>query len=113
MHPCQVREHIEKKNEKLASKKNKGSKKVTFEHGDWVWVHLMKEQFSNLQKGKNDSRGDGPFQVLKKINDNAYKIDPPNKYNISATFNAFGLSLFDVDTNSRANPFKREANNMT
>ena len=43
------------------------------------------------------SRGDRPFQVLEKINDNAYKWDLPGEYdNISVTFNVVDLSLFDV-----------------
>jgi hypothetical protein len=39
---------------------------------------------------------DGPFQVLERINDNAYKLDLLGEYNISATFNVSDLSLFDV-----------------
>jgi len=47
-------------------------------------------------------RGDGPFQVLAKINDNAYKIDLPDKYNVSNTFNVFDLSLYDADDELRS-----------
>ena len=32
-------------------------------------------------------REDGPFQVLERINDNAYKLDLTGEYNISATVN--------------------------
>ena len=32
-------------------------------------------------------RVDGPFQILKKINDNAYQIDLQGKYDISSIFN--------------------------
>ena len=46
--------------------------------------------------GEYNIRGDGPFQVLKRINDNAYKLDFPSEYNISATFNVSDLSPFDV-----------------
>ena len=58
-------------------------------------------------------RGDEPFQVLEKINDNAYKLDLPREYgNISITFNVTGLSLFDVGniSDSRMNPFKEGGN---
>ena len=55
-------------------------------------------------------RGDEPFQVLERINDNAYKLDLPSNYgNVSATFNIADLFLFDVG-NSRTNPFKEGGN---
>ncbi|GJT66612.1 RNA-directed DNA polymerase [Tanacetum coccineum] len=44
------------------------------------------------------SRGDGPFRVLKKINDNAYKIELPGHYNVSATFNVADLSPYKGDS---------------
>ncbi|GKB80584.1 putative reverse transcriptase domain-containing protein [Tanacetum coccineum] len=43
-------------------------------------------------------RGDGPFRVLKKINDNAYKIELPGHYNVSATFNVADLSPYKGDS---------------
>ncbi|GKC83060.1 RNA-directed DNA polymerase [Tanacetum coccineum] len=42
--------------------------------------------------------GDGPFRVLKKINDNVYKIEFPCHYNVSATFNAADLSPYKGDS---------------
>ena len=41
-------------------------------------------------------RGDGPFQVLKRINDNAYELDMPDTYLGSHTFNINGLTPFFV-----------------
>uniref|UniRef100_A0A2N9HPK0 RNA-directed DNA polymerase n=1 Tax=Fagus sylvatica TaxID=28930 RepID=A0A2N9HPK0_FAGSY len=91
-----VRQHIEKKNEQYANKANKGRRQVIFEPGDWVWVHMRKERFPARRRSKLHPRGDGPFQVLERINDNAYKLDLPGEYNISATFNVSDLSLFDL-----------------
>jgi hypothetical protein len=44
-------------------------------------------------------RVDRPFRVIEMVNDNAYKVDLPDEYNISATFNVKDLSpyLEDVD----------------
>ncbi|RVW46460.1 Transposon Ty3-I Gag-Pol polyprotein [Vitis vinifera] len=70
-----VRKHIEKKNEQYASKANKGRRQVLFEPGDWVWVHMRKERFPTCRRSKLHPRGDGPFQLLERINDNAYKLD--------------------------------------
>ena len=105
-----VQQHIEKKNEQYASKANKGRRQVLFEPGDWVWVHMRKERFPARRRSKLHPRGDGPFQVLAKINNNAYKLDLPGEYNISATFNVSDLSPFDVGDDSRTNPFEERGN---
>ena len=43
-------------------------------------------------------RAEGPFEVLERINDNAYKVDLPGEYEVSATFNVADLSPFYPDT---------------
>ena len=50
-------------------------------------------------------RGDGPYQIIERINDNAYKMDLLGEYGVSDTFNISNLSLFDVVDDSRSNPF--------
>ncbi|KAI5680892.1 hypothetical protein M9H77_02119 [Catharanthus roseus] len=104
---AKVHEAIVNSNKKLVEKRNVGRRKVVFKPGDWVWVHFRKERFPQQRKSKLDDRGDGPFQILEKINDNAYKVDLPGHYNVSATFNVADLSLFDIgDRDSRTNPFQ-------
>ena len=56
-------------------------------------------------------RGDGPYQIIEKINDNAYKVDLPGEYGVSTTFNVSDLSLFDVDDDSWMDPFKKRVDN--
>jgi hypothetical protein len=68
--------NTEKKNEQYATKANKGRRQVIFEPGDWAWVHMRKERFS-ARRRKLHPRGDGPFQVLERINNHAYKLDLP------------------------------------
>jgi hypothetical protein len=76
--------------EKLAicNQSNKGRRQVIFEPGDWI--------LGAYEKGRRVSklhpRGGGSFQVLARINNNAYKLDLPGEYNISATFNVYDLS---------------------
>jgi len=89
-----------------ATKANKEHKHVIFQPGDWVWVHMRKERFPTHRKSKLQPRGDGPFQILERINDNAYKVDLPGEYGLSATFNVYDLTLFDVSDDSRSNPFE-------
>jgi len=42
-------------------------KKINFEKGDWVWLYLRKGIFSSQRKSKLSPRGDGLFQILKKL----------------------------------------------
>ena len=95
---------------RVASQANKRRRRVIFEPGDWVWVHMRKERFPIHRKTKLHPRGDEPFQILEKINDNAYKVDLPGEYKVSATFNVFDLSPFDVGENSWSNPFEERGN---
>ena len=50
--------------------------------------------------------------MIEKINDNAYKLDLPSEYQVSATFNVTDLSLFDAgdEFDSRTNPFQEGGN---
>lgn len=102
---AKAKQRMEKTYEAVANRVNKGRRHVIFEPGDWVWIHMRKERFPKQRKSKLDARGDGPFQVLEKINDNAYRIDIPGEYNVSTTFNVSDLSPFDV-SDSGTNPFK-------
>jgi hypothetical protein len=99
--------NIERRTEQYATQANKGRRKLVFELGDWVWLHMRKERFPVKRRSKLLPRGDGPFQVLERINDNTYKLDLPGEYNVSATFNVTDLSPFDVGDDLRANHFQR------
>ena len=101
-----------RKTKQYASQANKGRKHIVFEPGDWVWLHMRKERFLAQRRSKLQPRGDGPFQVLERINDNAYKLDLPGEYNVSATFNVSDLSYFDGGADSRTNPFEEGGNDV-
>ncbi|KAH9724609.1 Endonuclease [Citrus sinensis] len=105
-----TRQHIEKRTEQYVTQANKGRKQVVFQPGDWVWVLMRKDRFPAQRRSKLLPRGDGPFQVVAQINDNAYKLDLPGEYNVSATFNVSDLSPFNVDEDSRTNPFEERGN---
>ncbi|KAL0439531.1 UNVERIFIED_CONTAM: hypothetical protein Slati_2436100 [Sesamum latifolium] len=103
-----VKSNIERMTQQYMNRANKGRKRVIFESGDLVWLHLRKERFPDKRKSKLMPRGDGPFRVLEKINDNTYKLDLPGEYGVSATFNDSNLSPFyDTDNEeSRTTPFQ-------
>ena len=73
-------------------------------------MHLRKERFPEQRKSKLMPQWDGPFQVLVRINENAYKLDLLGEYNVSATFNVSDLSLFDIGSDSRSNLFEERGN---
>nr|GEV54382.1 hypothetical protein [Tanacetum cinerariifolium] len=93
-----VQEQIIRHNKQYKERTDKRRKQVLYREGDLVWIHLRKERFPAGRFGKLKPRGDGPFHVLKKINDNAYKIEHPGHYNVSATFIVADLSPYKGDS---------------
>jgi hypothetical protein len=89
-----TKENIERMNAKYKISGDKGRKQLDFEPGDLVWLHLRKEQFPNLRKSKLMPRANGPFKVLKKINENAYKHDLPADFGVSPTINIVDLKPY-------------------
>ena len=73
---------------------------------------MHKERFPNQRKSKLQPCGDGPFQVLERINDNAYKIELLGEYGVNATFKVVDLTLFDTDFDSRSNPIKERGDDV-
>ena len=104
-----TKEAIEKKGKYNAARVNKKRKEVIFQPGDMVWVHFRKDRFPVQRKSKLMPRGDGPYKVLAKINDNAYKIDlPTSEFGVSNTFNVTDLTMYDGEdlAASRSTPFE-------
>jgi hypothetical protein len=86
-----IEEHVIRHTAKI----NKSKTPRIFEEGDLVWIHLSKDRFPHERNSKLKPQSDGPFKVLKRINDNAYVIDiPTSKYLVSNTFNIKDLSAF-------------------
>lgn len=73
---------------------------------------MRKERFPKRRHNKLLPHGDGPFQILERINDNAYKLDLLGEYGISVTSNVSNLIPFLANDafNLRENPFQEEEN---
>jgi hypothetical protein len=101
-----ARANIKKMTKLYEKRGNKGRKKMLFEEGDLVWVHLRKDRFPDQRKSKLQPWADGTFKVLRKINDNAYVVDLLSAYGVSSSFNVANLSPFFVLEESRMTPFQ-------
>jgi len=88
---------------------HKHRRALEFKPGDLVWLHLRKERFPSRRKSKLMARSDGPFEVIEKIGDNAYKLQLLGDMGVSATFYVGDLSPYVEDSiedpsDLRANP---------
>jgi len=72
-----VKSNIAKFNASHQTQANKHKKRVVFQPRDLVWIHLRKERFPSKCKNKLMSSTGGPFEILKRVNDNAYKVNLP------------------------------------
>jgi hypothetical protein len=104
-----TKENIEKMTEKYKLAGSQGRKVVKLEPGDLVWLHLRKDRFPDLRKSKLMARAAGPFKILEKIDDNAYKLELHPEFGISPTFNISDLKPYlgeEDDLESRATPLQ-------
>ena len=104
-----TKHNIEQMNEKYRIAGSKGRKEVKLEVGDLVWLHLRKDRFPDLRKSKLMPRADGPFKIIEKINDNAYKLELPPEFGVSPTFNISDLRPYlgeEDELESRTTPIQ-------
>ena len=104
-----TRLRIEMMNEKYKIAGSKGRKEVQLNEGDLVWLHLRKDRFPELRKSKLMPRDAGPFKIIEKINDNAYKLELPPEFRVSPTFNISDLKPYlgeEDELESRTTPLQ-------
>jgi len=55
-----------------------------------TWIKI---DFLSKRKSKLSPQGDGPFRVLKRVKNNAYRLRLPKEYEVNATFNLLQVQL--------------------
>ncbi|XWS63217.1 hypothetical protein CRYUN_Cryun06bG0076900 [Craigia yunnanensis] len=81
-----------KMNAKYVQQANPHKKFVKFQFGDLVWVLH------------------GLFKVLERIGENAYKLEIPDEYDISSTFNVKNLWLTEISAKKMNAKYMKQAN---
>lgn len=84
-----LRSNLLKAQDQMWDHANKRRRQVEYSEGDWVYLKLQPYRMKTLAKKPNEKlrpRFYGPYQILKKIGDVAYKLDLPADCRVHPVF---------------------------
>ena len=90
----EVRLNIGQRAKQYEKQASEGYQRLAFDPGGWIRLHMRKENFLIHKCSKLCTRVDGPSKIIKKIGENAYKLELPHDYNILPTSNVKDLRSY-------------------
>lgn len=90
----EIQEQLEKNKAKYKARHAKHRIEHTFQVGDQVWLYISKDRMQGEGKELKPIRY-GPFKILEKIGENAFRLDLPAYMHIYSIVNADSLRLFE------------------
>ena len=101
----QVRQNLEKSYERYKSYVDKKRRHINFEIGELVWVYLSRDRYPKGDYNKLTRRKFGPYRVLEKFGENAYRVELPDDMHISNVFNVRHLHKYHGENSSLRSSF--------
>ena len=89
-----VQEQLEKSQGKYKERHDKHCVDHQFQVGDEVWLYISKERLQGEGRRLKPIRY-GPFKILEKIGNNAFKLDLPSYMQIYSVVNVENLRLYE------------------
>jgi hypothetical protein len=89
-----VQEQLEKSQAKYKTRHDKHRVDHSFEVGDEVWLYISKERLKGEGKKLKPIRY-GPFKIVDKIGNNAFRLDLPPYMQMYAVVNVENLKLYE------------------
>ena len=78
---------------------------MEFKIGEFVWVYLSRDRYPKGDYNKLTRRKFGPYSILEKFGENAYRVKLPEDMHISDVFNVRHLHKYHGENTSLRSSF--------